>query len=222
MRLVPALVWSLEGEAVEVLDARLLPLLRAIAASASLAAAVVECRISYRAAWGLLREYQRKLGKPLVQLERGRGAKLTPLGERLIGAERTAARRLARTLHDLAVELGPYLARTPSTPALATLHELTDPEFTPGRPVADAASGLCHRIFTTFVFDAGFSDVTTPLADVLAARRGVCQDFAHIACAALRSVGLPARYVSGYIETLPPPGQPKLVGVDASHAWCAV
>jgi molybdate transport repressor ModE-like protein len=121
------LVWRLEGEAVEVLDTRLLPLLRAIAASASLAAAVVECQISYRAAWGLLREYQRKLGKPLVQLERGRGAKLTPLGERLIGAERTAARRLVRTLHDLAVELGSVRTADAQAPAqlrLAASHDL--------------------------------------------------------------------------------------------------
>ncbi|MFZ4719654.1 MAG: transglutaminase-like domain-containing protein, partial [Ilumatobacteraceae bacterium] len=129
----------------------------------------------------------------------------------------------ARTARgDLALEVGPYLAVTGSTPSLPQLRELTDAEFTPGRPVADAASGLCHHIFSAFVFDAGFSEVTTPLADVMAARRGVCQDFAHVACAALRSIGLPARYVSGYIETLPPPGEPKLVGADASHAWCAV
>jgi molybdate transport repressor ModE-like protein len=106
MRVVPELVWSLEAESVEALDARLLPLLRAIAASASLAAAVTDCRISYRSAWGLLREYHRKLGEPLVLLERGRGAKLTSIGERLIGMERAAARRLARTLDELAVELG--------------------------------------------------------------------------------------------------------------------
>jgi putative molybdopterin biosynthesis protein len=106
MRVVPALTWSLEGESAEALDARLLPLLRAIAASASLAAAVVDCRISYRAAWGLLREYQRKLGEPLVLLERGRGASLTPSGERLLGAERAATRRLARVLPGLAVEIG--------------------------------------------------------------------------------------------------------------------
>jgi transglutaminase-like putative cysteine protease len=123
---------------------------------------------------------------------------------------------------ELAVELGPYLAHTPSTDLLPALADITDLEFTPGRPVVDAVRGLCNRIFTSFVFDAGFSDVTTPLADVLMARRGVCQDFAHVACAALRFVGLPARYVSGYIETLPPPGQPKLVGADASHAWCSV
>lgn len=128
---------------------------------------------------------------------------------------------------DLALELGPYLAATVSTPyahepVRSGLADLTDLEFTPGRPVAAAVSGLCQRMFAAFAFDAGFSDVTTPIADVLAARRGVCQDFAHVACAALRSLGLPARYVSGYIETMPPPGEPKLVGVDASHAWCSV
>ena len=80
---------------------------------------------------------------------------------------------------------------------------------------------LVGRINHDFVFDPVFSDVSTPLQDVLDHRRGVCQDFAHLAIGCLRSVGLPARYVSGYLETEPPPGQPKLVGADASHAWCA-
>ncbi len=93
MKVVPALVWNLEGDDVEALDPRLMPLLRAIAASASLVAAVAACGISYRAAWGLLRDYQHKLGAPLVLLERGRGASLTPSGERLIGAARGGAIR---------------------------------------------------------------------------------------------------------------------------------
>jgi transglutaminase-like putative cysteine protease len=132
------------------------------------------------------------------------------------------AERAAAATGDLALEVGPYLAHTVSTPKLESLRELTEPEFTPGRAVVEAVSGLCHRIFGAFQFDPSFSDVSTPLDAVLAARRGVCQDFAHVAAAALRSVGLPARYVSGYIETTPPPGEPKLVGVDASHAWCSV
>ena len=94
--------------------------------------------------------------------------------------------------------------------------------FLPGRAFHDAVVDLSHRIFTDFVFDPGFSDVTTPVADVLAHRRGVCQDFAHLAIGAIRSLGLPARYVSGYIENEPAPGTPKLVGADASHAWCSV
>lgn len=122
----------------------------------------------------------------------------------------------------LAEELGPYLSHTPPTERLPELAPLVRDTFWPGRPVLEAVRSFCTEVFTGFRFDAGFSDVTTPLAAVLEARRGVCQDFAHVACAALRSVGLPARYVSGYIETLPPPGEPKLVGVDASHAWCAV
>ena len=83
-----------------------------------------------------------------------------------------------------------------------------------------------HRSFTPHLhrvrFDPGFSDVSTPLTDVLTHRRGVCQDFAHLAIGSIRSLGLPARYVSGYIENAPPPGQAKLVGADASHAWCSV
>jgi transglutaminase-like putative cysteine protease len=95
------------------------------------------------------------------------------------------------------------------------------PSFPAGRPVVEALTDLTSRIFTDFTFDPAFSDVSTPLSEVLEHRRGVCQDFAHLAVGCLRSVGLPARYVSGYIETTPPPGQPKLVGADASHAWCA-
>ncbi len=96
------------------------------------------------------------------------------------------------------------------------------PSFPPGRPLHEGVIDLSHRIFTEFTFDPSFTDVTTPLADVLVSRRGVCQDFAHLAIGCLRSLGLSARYVSGYIETGPPPGQPKLTGSDASHAWLSV
>src|SRR5213593_62425 len=98
MKLVPALAWTLEAESSEPLDPRLLPLLEAIGSSASLAAAVVLCGISYRAGWGLLRDYRRKLGAPLVRLERGRGAALAASGKRLIDAQAKATRRLARIL----------------------------------------------------------------------------------------------------------------------------
>jgi len=96
------------------------------------------------------------------------------------------------------------------------------PSFPPGRPFHEAVVDLSHRIHAEFVFDPGFTDVTTPLAEVVASRRGVCQDFAHLAIGCVRALGLPARYVSGYIETDPPPGQPKLTGSDASHAWLGV
>ena len=79
-----------------------------------------------------------------------------------------------------------------------------------------------HRIHGEFTFDPGATSITTPVTRVLAERRGVCQDFAHLQIACLRSLGLAARYVSGYLLTDPPPGQPRLVGADASHAWLSV
>jgi len=105
MKLIPTLAWSLEDETTEPLDSRLLPLLDAIAASKSLASAVVQCGISYRAGWGLLRDYNQKIGAALVRLERGRGASLTPAGKRLLDARTKAARRLARILPSLVAEL---------------------------------------------------------------------------------------------------------------------
>jgi transglutaminase-like putative cysteine protease len=91
--------------------------------------------------------------------------------------------------------------------------------FPPGRPILDAVLELTSRINREFTFDPKATTVATPLTEVFAARRGVCQDFARLEIACLRSLGIPARYVSGYMETVPPPGAPKLVGADASHAW---
>ncbi len=94
--------------------------------------------------------------------------------------------------------------------------------FTPKRPIMEAMMDLNNRIFEDFDFTSGFTDISTPLSVVFESRKGVCQDFAHFSLACLRSIGLSARYVSGYIETLPPPGKPRLVGADASHAWIAL
>jgi transglutaminase-like putative cysteine protease len=102
------------------------------------------------------------------------------------------------------------------------LAEYARPSFPAGCPLHEGVAGLAHRIFTDFAFEPGFTDVTTPPMEVLDHRRGVCQDFAHLAIGCLRSLGLPARYMSGYIETEPPPGEAKLVGADASHAWFSV
>lgn len=126
---------------------------------------------------------------------------------------------------DTAVDVGFF--RAPSVFVTATdlsaeLRNVALPAFVPGRGIVDVAAELCRTIFEGFAFDAGFSDVSTPLRDVLRERRGVCQDFAHLAVGCLRAHGLAARYVSGYIETQPPPGEPRLVGADASHAWCSV
>ena len=92
----------------------------------------------------------------------------------------------------------------------------------PGRSVHAVATDLMHRIHADFIFDPKATTVATPVLDVLQKRRGVCQDFAHLMIACLRSVGLAARYMSGYIQTVPPPGQPRLAGADASHAWVGV
>ena len=94
--------------------------------------------------------------------------------------------------------------------------------FKPNRPVFEAAFELMQRIYTDFEFDSEFSTIATPIHEVMKEKKGVCQDFAQIAIACVRAVGLPARYVSGYIETLPPPGKEKLVGTNASHAWFSV
>jgi transglutaminase-like putative cysteine protease len=94
--------------------------------------------------------------------------------------------------------------------------------FGPHRALMEAVGDLMGRIHREFEFKPGFTNITTPLALVLEHRKGVCQDFAHLAIGCLRSMGLAARYVSGYIETLPPPGHLKLKGADASHAWFSV
>jgi len=94
--------------------------------------------------------------------------------------------------------------------------------FAANTPVLAAAKKLMSKIHKEFTFDSSATEVTTPLMEVLEQKRGVCQDFAHLMIACLRSRGLAARYVSGYLLTAPPPGQPRLVGADASHAWASV
>ena len=96
------------------------------------------------------------------------------------------------------------------------------PSFPPGRPLIDAARELMQRVHADFTYASRSTEINTPAAEALAQRRGECQDFSHVMLACLRSLGLPARYVSGYLLTQPPPGQPRLVGSDASHAWVAV
>jgi transglutaminase-like putative cysteine protease len=111
------------------------------------------------------------------------------------------------------------------SPYIKTSRELADytaPSFNPGCPMLEAVSDLTRRIHHDFRYDHTATTVATPLDDVFRLRRGVCQDFAHLQIGCLRSMGLAARYVSGYLLTHPPPGQQRLVGADASHAWLAV
>jgi transglutaminase-like putative cysteine protease len=109
-----------------------------------------------------------------------------------------------------------------SARASADLAAYTRQSFLPGRPLLDAVVDLTRRVHADFTFDPKATTITTPLMEVFRSRRGVCQDFARVEIACLRSLGVPAHYVSGYLETVPPPGRPRLLGADASHAWLAV
>jgi transglutaminase-like putative cysteine protease len=110
----------------------------------------------------------------------------------------------------------PYVALDPE------LGEFARASFPRGRPLLAGAIDLMHRIHAEFSFDPSATTITTPVSRVLVERRGVCQDFAHLGISCLRGLGLAARYVSGYLLTTPPPGQPRMVGADASHAWLSV
>ncbi len=126
---------------------------------------------------------------------------------------------------DLSVEMlaaREFCFESPLVPLSPDVRGYAERSFPAGRPVVDAIAEVTERIFTDFVYDPGFTTVTTPLAEVLQFRRGVCQDFAHLAIGCFRSLGLAARYVSGYLETAAPEGGERRVGADASHAWPSV
>ena len=125
--------------------------------------------------------------------------------------------RNARSAEDL--DASQFVLDSPTVVVSDLILDYALPSFSPGRPLIDAVRDLMQRIFHEFNYDPEFSTIATPLKDVLEHRSGVCQDFAHLAIGCMRSMGLAARYVSGYIETEPPPGKERLVGADASHAW---
>jgi transglutaminase-like putative cysteine protease len=136
-------------------------------------------------------------------------------------AELQAQLASARFAQDPALVLHTLPSRlVPS--AHPALRAFAAPFFQTGRPVLEAAELLMQHIFQNFKFDPEATSITTPVLEVLEQRHGVCQDFAQLMIGACRAMGLPARYVSGYIETLPPPGKPRLVGADASHAWVSL
>lgn len=120
------------------------------------------------------------------------------------------------------MEAAGFLYESPHVETWRELAGYGAQSFTRGRGALEAALDLTRRIYADFKFDKTATSVSTPLREVLKRRRGVCQDFAHLMIGSLRSLGLPARYVSGYLLTEPPPGRPRLVGADASHAWVAV
>ena len=115
-----------------------------------------------------------------------------------------------------------FLYPTRRTPKVAEITEYARSSFPPGRPIIEAVGDLMHRIHREFKYDPGATEVSTPVLEAFQARHGVCQDFAHIMICGLRGLGLPTSYISGYLRTIPPPGQPRLEGADATHAWVTV
>ncbi len=115
-----------------------------------------------------------------------------------------------------------FVFPSPYVPLHDDFAAYTRPSFAPGRPAFDVALDLTQRMHREFEYDPKSTEINTPAVEALAQRKGVCQDFAHIMIACFRTMGLPARYVSGYLLTQPPPGQPRLIGADASHAWVSV
>jgi transglutaminase-like putative cysteine protease len=132
------------------------------------------------------------------------------------------AERLARSRDAIDLEAYHYAFDSPYVAASRKLAAYAAPSFPPGRPLIEAMLDLTRRIHGEFRFDNRATTVTTPLHEVLETRVGVCQDFAHLQIGCVRSMGLAARYVSGYLLTQPPPGKPRLIGADASHAWLSV
>jgi len=121
-------------------------------------------------------------------------------------------------------ENGPavFLFPTPRTPITPRITDYARTSFAPGRPIAAAVAEFMRRIHADFTYDSEATTVSTPVAEAFDARRGVCQDYSDIMVSGLRGLGLPAAYVSGYLRTIPPPGQDRLEGADATHAWVSV
>jgi transglutaminase-like putative cysteine protease len=115
-----------------------------------------------------------------------------------------------------------FSLESPMIEVLKGATEYASPSFPPGRPLLDAVADLTARIQAEFQYRPNATEIDTPLSEVLEKRHGVCQDFAHLALAGLRGLGLAARYVSGYLETLPPAGMPPQEGADATHAWIGI
>ncbi len=115
-----------------------------------------------------------------------------------------------------------YVLDSPMVIVTPELADYAQSSFLPNRGLVDVVHDLMQRIYKDFTYDPAFTTIATPLSEVLSFRRGVCQDFAHLAIGCLRAYGIAARYISGYVETLPEPGKPRLVGADASHAWFSV
>jgi transglutaminase-like putative cysteine protease len=139
--------------------------------------------------------------------------------------EEVAARfvyRAGRGYDESLLQAAVFRVESPFVRVKSALADYARDCFEPERPLLAAVDALMRKIHSEFTFDADATQIATPMLDVLKKKRGVCQDYAHIMLGCLRSLGLPARYMSGYLLTRPPPGKPRLVGADASHAWVSV
>lgn len=157
------------------------------------------------------------IARSLVEVQRAIvvDATLSPPWETIRDACRSSRSNASSTAGELTYA-------SPLIPVGPAFADYARASFTTKRPVLEAICDLNRRINEDFLFDPTATDHTTPVEEVIKKRRGVCQDFAQVMIASLRSLGIPTRYVSGYLETLPPPGKVKLVGADASHAWVSV
>ncbi|MBK6741943.1 MAG: transglutaminase family protein [Hydrogenophilales bacterium] len=135
--------------------------------------------------------------------------------------ERVAERLVAPLSGDDAL-IREFCLASPFVPLDAAAAEYARPSFTADRPIIEAVADLARRVHADFIYNPSATEIGTPIAEVLRERHGVCQDFAHLCLSGLRGLGLAARYVSGWLETEPPPGAPPQIGADASHAWIAV
>jgi transglutaminase-like putative cysteine protease len=149
-----------------------------------------------------------------------------PRAQSALGAPRVPWEAVRARLRSLdaptLVEPAEFLYESPHVEPSRELADYAVKSFTARRGILESALDLTRRIHKDFKFDRTATSVSTPLTQVLKDKRGVCQDFAHLMIGCLRSIGLAARYVSGYILTAPPPGRPRLIGADASHAWVSV
>jgi transglutaminase-like putative cysteine protease len=148
-------------------------------------------------------------------------APATPAPAATAGWE-TVARRLAACRQPADLDAYQFVFASPLVTVSSAVEAYAQRSFPPETPVLAGALDLIGRIYTEFEYDKTATTVDTAVEQVLASRKGVCQDFAHLAISCLRSLGLAARYVSGYLRTSPPPGRPRLAGADASHAWLAL
>ena len=126
---------------------------------------------------------------------------------------------VARTEQPDAWQAADFSFASPYVDIPPGIREYAEVSFTPGRPIGEAAADLMHRVYADFRYKSGSTTLSTKVSELLQIRTGVCQDYTHFMVSGLRSLGLGGRYVSGYLATRPPPGKPRLVGADASHAW---